>query len=129
MSSANINQDYFVLNDLPDNCWSVTWPGYEYEVVNNPVKAANLLKILFDEVKVNEVMLGVHEYNKPDRFETMHMSAAAWWSDPQGAAKYVVDCHVVVGCKFVEEDEARQFKLIMERRLAWRRLSGGKKWE
>ena len=59
----------FVLTDLPDNSWSVSWPGYEMDVVNNPVKATNLLKILFDEVEVDEVMLGVHEYNKPDKFE------------------------------------------------------------
>lgn len=119
--------DRFVLKDLPDNTWSVSWPGYEYEVVNNPVKAANLLKILFDEVRVEEVILGVHEYNKPDKFETMHLSWIAWHHHPDAAARRVVDHQVVVGCKFVKESEAREFKLIMERRLAWRRLSG-KSW-
>ena len=116
--------DRFVLKDLPDNSWSVSWPGYEYVVVDNPAKAANLLKILFNEVKVTEVMLGCHEYNKPDKFETMHIGLGAWCQDPDGTARHVVDCHIIVGCKFVEEDEARKFKLIMEQRLAWRRLSG-----
>ena len=103
----------FVLNDLPDNTWSVCWPGYEYVVVNNPVKASNLLKILFDEVQVDEVMLGVHEENKPDKFETMYIDWVAWHQDPEGSARYVVSHHVVVGCKFAQEDQARKFKLIM----------------
>lgn len=114
----------FVLKDLPDNCWSVCWPGYEYVVVNNPSKAANLLKILFDEVQVQEVMLGVHEENKPDKFETMHIDWAAWHQDPEGSARFVVNRHIVVGCKFAREDDARKFKLIMEQRLAWKRLGG-----
>lgn len=114
----------FVLKDLPDNTWSVSWPGYEYVVVDNPVKARNLLKILFNEIKVDEVMLGVHEYNKPNNFETMHINESAWFQDPEGVARYVVDCHVIVGCKFAEEDQARKFKLAMEQRLAWKRLGG-----
>ena len=116
--------DRFVLKDLPDNTWSVSWPGYEYVVVDNPVKAQNLLKILFDEVKVTEVVLGCHEYNKPDNFETMYIDLGAWCQDSQALAKYVVDCHVITGCKFDKEEDARKFKLIMDRRLAWRRLSG-----
>lgn len=120
--------DRFVLNDLPDNTWSVSWPGYEYVVVNNPVKAQNLLKILFDEVKVTEVVLGCHEYNKPDKFETMHINLAAWCQDSGALAEHVVDHHIITGCKFSEYDDATKFKLIMERRLAWKRLSGGKAW-
>ena len=114
----------FVLTDLPDNSWSVSWPGYEIVVVDNATKAANLLKILFDEVGVDEAMLGVHEYNKPDKFETMHISEAAWFQDPEATARYVAELHIIVGCKFANEDQARKFKLIMEQRLAWRRLSG-----
>lgn len=114
----------FVLTDLPDNSWSVSWPGYEYVVVDNPTKAANLLKILFEEVQVEEVMLGVQEYNKPDKFETMRLSWIGWQQNPEAAARYVVDHHIVTGCKFAQEEEARKFKLIMEQRLAWKRLGG-----
>lgn len=117
----------FVLNDLPDNTWSVSWPGYEMVVVNNPTKATNLLKILFDDIGVGEAILGVHEYNKPDNFETMYINEAAWFQDRWGSAKYVTDHHVVVACKFTKEDQARKFKLIMEQRLAWKRLGGA--WE
>ncbi len=118
------NVERFVLTDLPDNSWSVSWPGYEYVVVDNPSKAANLLKILFDEVGVDEAMLGVHEYNKPDKFETMHINWIAWHQNPEAAARHVVGHHVVVGCKFAEETQARKFKLHMEQRLAWKRLGG-----
>jgi hypothetical protein len=114
----------FVLTDLPDSTWSVSWPGFEMVVVNNSNKAKNLLKILFDEVGVGEAVLGVHECNKPDKFETMYINEAAWFQDQEGTARYVAELHTVVACKFVEEDQARKFKLIMERRLAWRRLSG-----
>lgn len=114
----------FVLKDLPDNTWSVSWPGYEMHVVNNATKAANLLKILFDDIGVGEAMLGVQEYNKSDKFETMHISEAAWFQDREGTARYVAELFVVVGCRFVEEDQARKFKLHMEQRLAWRRLGG-----
>lgn len=114
----------FVLKDLPDNTWSVSWPGYEMHVVNNATKAANLLKILFDDIGVGEAMLGVQEYNKSDKFETMHISEAAWFQDREGTARYVAELFVVVGCRFVEEDQARKFKLHMEQRLAWKRLGG-----
>ncbi len=116
--------DRFVLKDLPDNTWSVSWPGYEMHVVNNATKAANLLKILFDDIGVGEAMLGVQEYNKSDKFETMHISQAAWFQDREATARYVAELFVVVGCKFVEEEQARKFKLHMEQRLAWRRLGG-----
>jgi hypothetical protein len=69
-------------------------------------------------------MLGVHEYNKPDKVETMYINEAAWFQDCKGSARYVADQHIVVACKFTEEDQARRFKLIMEQRLAWKRLGG-----
>jgi hypothetical protein len=75
----------FVLTDLPDNHWSVSWPGYEMVLVNNPSKAANLLTILFDDIGVVEAMLGVHEYNKPDKFETMYINEAACFQDLDGS--------------------------------------------
>ena len=118
--------DRFVLNDLPDGSWSVCWPGYEYVVVDNPVKADNLLKILFNEVVVEEAELAVHEYNKPDRGDVLHISWIAWQCHPDACARRVVDHQIVVGCKFSTLEQAEKFKLIMEQRLAWKRLGG--KW-
>lgn len=116
----------FKLTDLPDNTWAVSWPGFEYNVVNNAAKAQNLLSILFDEVKVTEAMLGCHEYNYPDKFETMHIDLAAWCHDSRALAEHVVDHHVITGCKFDTLEEATKFKDVMEKRLAWRRLSNTK---
>jgi len=118
----------FVINDLPDNYWSVSWPGYEEVVVNNTNKAANLLKILFDEVGVDNAILGLQHRSNSEKFETMHISWIAWHQNPEAAARHSVDYYLIVGCKFAKESEAREFKLIMERRLAWKRLSGGKAW-
>lgn len=120
-------KQYFILNDLPNGEWSVCWPGYEYVVVNNPVKADNLLKILFDEVGADDAVLAVHEYNAPEREETLHLSWLAWHHHPDAWARRVVDHHVVVGCKFSTFGYAEKFKLIMEQRLAWKRLGG--KWK
>jgi len=117
----------FVLKDLPDNTWSVSWPGYEEVVVNNSVKARNLLKILFDEVEVSEAILGLQQRNKLEKFETLHISWIAWHQNPDAAARYAVDYHIITGCKFANEDQAQKFKLIMEQRLAWKRLGG--KWK
>ena len=120
--------EQFVLNDLPDNSWSVSWPGYEEVVVNNPVKAANLLKILFDEVGVDQAVMAVHRYTAPDQGDVMHLSWIAWHQNPDACARHVVSHHNVDGCKFPTLEQAEKFKLIMERRLAWRRLSE-RKWE
>lgn len=116
----------FKLTDLPDNTWAVSWPGFEYNVVNNPGKAHNLLDILFNEVKVTGAMLGCHEYNHPDKFETMHINLSAWCRDSRALAEHVVDHHIITGCKFDTLEEAEKFKDIMEKRLAWRRLSNAK---
>lgn len=117
-------KEYFVVRDLPDNSWSVSWPGYEEQVVTTPGKVANLLKILFDEINVEEAQLGVCERSHPDKFETMYIKWIAWHQNPDAAARHVASYHNVVGCRFPQEAQARQFKEIMEKRLAWRRLSG-----
>ena len=117
----------FVLKDLPDNAWSVSWPGYEYVVVDNPAKADNLLKILFDEVGVEEAVMSVQQYNQPDKTGTMRISWISWHQNNHNAACYVTRHHIVTGCKFVDLKQAEQFKLAMEQRLAWNRLGG--KWK
>lgn len=116
----------FVLNDLPDNTWSVSWPGYEDNVVHTPIQAKNLLKILFDEISVKQAVLGCR-WRTSDRFETMHIDCILWMQDPDGSAQYITRHHVITGCKFETQVQAEKFKLIMEQRLAWLRL-GGKRW-
>jgi len=119
----------FKIRDLPDNSWSVSWPGYEYVLVNNIVKAQNLLEILFDKLKINEVELALRREGwSEDKTEIMHVNVSAWWQDKVGLAKYLTD-FIVVGIKFRDLAKAEQFKDIMDKRLMWSRLSGGKKWK
>jgi len=114
----------FVLNDLPNGEWSVCWPGYEFVVVNNSRKAKVLLNILFNDIGVNEAMLAVKQDNKENSEEVMHISDGAWYQHPDATAEHLVERHVVVGCKFVNLEQAEKFKLHMEQRLAWKRLGG-----
>ena len=49
--------------------------------------------------------------------------------NPESAGMFLVRNHSVVGCKFFVLEQAEKFKVAMEKRLAWYRLSGGRKWE
>lgn len=117
----------FVVKDLMDNSYSVSWPGYEYVVCNNEAKFANLLKILFNEVEVENAILAV----KKDDYDGKEFIVSIPWityhQNPDSAARFFERNYSVVGCKFIDREQAEAFKLNMERRLAWRRLSG-KTW-
>lgn len=118
-------KSYFVLNDLPDGTWSVTWPGYEYNVVNNPDKARTLLEIMFEHVGVEEAMIGVQQTAQSTELETMHISGMLWLEEhsrrhmAERLARYIIP-----GVKFQDQYEAEKFKTHMEQRLAWKRLGG-----
>ena len=118
--------DYFVLNDLPDGSWSVSWPGYENNVVNNAKKAMTLLEIMFDHVGVEEAMIGLQ---RPGRgyndLEVLHISQIVWFD--QGSREHMAKRlaeYIVSGVKFRDQYEAEKFKTHMEQRLAWKRLGG-----
>lgn len=116
----------FVIRDLPQG-WSVSWPGYEYVLVNNESKARHLLEILFDTVKVNEAQMAIRKETwSEDRTEILHVSISSWFQDPTGLARYLTD-FVVTGVKFNKLFEAEHFKTLMDQRLMWSRLGG--KWK
>jgi len=119
----------FKITDLPNNTWSVTWPGFEYNVVNNPDKADKLLGILFNEVEVEEAMVGVVKAGESNfnECETMHLSWIAWHAHPAAHARHLAR-FTIPGVRFLTLAQAEKFKDIMEKRLAWRRLSN-KAWE
>lgn len=115
----------FKLNDLPDNSWSVCWPGYEYALVNNTTKAQNLLEILFDTIKVNEAQLAVVRNGVDiEKSEIMHVDITSYWHDKQGLSRYLAE-FIVSGVRFATQDQAQHFKDHMDQRLMWRRLGGG----
>ena len=118
-------KNYFVLSDLPKGGWSVTWPGYEYNVVNNPSKALTLLEILFEHVGVETAMIYVHESGRDNDRNTMHISGIIWLEEHsrQYAAEKLAR-YTIPGVRFQDRFEAEKFKTHMEQRLAWKRLGG-----
>ena len=123
MSSA------FVINDLCDPAWSVSWPGYEMVVCDNERKATNLLKILFDEIEVEDAVLAVKVTEYSDKDYTITIPWMTYHQNPDSAGSFLVRNHSVIGCKFFVLEQAEKFKYAMEKRLAWQKLSGGRKWE
>lgn len=119
----------FVLNDLPNGEWSVCWPGYEYNVVNNPVKVLRLLEIMFEHVGVEDAMIGVQQPGRDNDWNTMYISSTLWYNgdrEREHMAKRIAE-YVIPGVKFRDRYEAEKFKDHMEQRLAWRKLGGA--WE
>jgi hypothetical protein len=120
-------KNYFVINDLPNGKWSVTWPEFEYSVVNNPSKVLVLLEILFEHVGVEEAMIDVQQPGRDNDWRTMHISNMLWFEEHscRHLAKRIAE-YVVPGVQFYDQFEAEKFKSHMEQRLAWTRLGG--KW-
>lgn len=119
-------KSYFEINDLSNDTWSVTWPGHEYDVVNNPAKALTLLEIMFEHVGVEEAMIGVQESVRDNDWQTLHFSSFLWW-DSDHSRKYMAKrlaSYVIPGVRFRDQYEAEKFKLHMEQQLAWRILGG-----
>ena len=117
----------FVINDLPNGTYSVTWPGHEYRVVNDAAKALRLLEILFDVVGVEEAMIGVQESGRDNDWRTMHISNVLWWEeDNRTNLAWEMTRYTIPGVRFTDIYQAEKFKDHMEKRLAWKRLSNGK---
>lgn len=125
MSSVNEIKTYFILNDLPNGDWSVSWPGYESNVVNNPDKAMTLLEILFDHVGVETAMIGVLHPDEDKVLYTKHISCMLWLDEhsrehcARDLARYTIP-----EVRFKDRYEAEKFKLHLEQRLMWKRLGG-----
>ena len=107
----------------------MTWPGHEMIVCDNERKATNLLKILFDEVDVENAILAVKVTEYSDKDYTITIPWMTYYQNPESAGRFLVQNHAVVGCKFIELEQAEKFKVAMEKRLAWYRLSGGRTWQ
>lgn len=119
----------FVINNLPDGTYSVSWPGHEYRVVNDAAKALRLLEIMFDVVGVDEAMIGVQESGRDNDWHTMHISNILWFDEhSRNHLAWEMARYTVPGVRFTDIYQAEKFKDHMEKRLAWQRLSDGKAW-
>lgn len=119
----------FIINDLPNGTYSVTWPNYEYDVVNDAGKALKLLEIMFDVVGVDEAMIGVQESGRDNDWRTWHISNMLWFEEHsrEHMVKILAD-YVVPGVRFTDVYQAEKFKYHMEKLLAWKQLTNGKAW-
>lgn len=123
-----VMKSYFVLKDLPDGTWCVTWPGHEYNVVNEPAKALTLLEIMFEHVGVSEAMIAVQKSGRDNDWNTMHISSILWLEEhsrqhlAERLARYTIP-----GVRFQDQYEAEKFKTHMEQRLAWNIMGG--RWQ
>lgn len=122
-----MKSNFFKLVDLPEGDWSVSWPGYEEHVVNTPEKLKNLLEMLFEQIKVDEVMLGII-YTK-DKFETLHISSDIHYRNHSKETFEHLFKNVgngrISGCRLPTLKQAEQLIDIFEKRLVWYRLSHG----
>lgn len=118
----------FVLNDLPNGTYSVTWPGYTYSVVNEPGKALKLLEIMFEVVGVDEAMIGVQESGRDNDWKTLYISNLVWFEDRgrELVASRIAE-YTVPGVRFTDVYQAEKFKDHMEKLLTWKILSN-KEW-
>ncbi len=119
----------YVINDLPDGTYSVTWPGHEVVLVNNPSKALRLLEIMFDHVGVDEAMIGIQQPGRDNDWSTWHISNMLWF-DEQGRehmAKQLAEYNIP-GVRFTDIYQAEKFKDHMEKLLVWKRLSNDRVW-
>jgi len=121
--------DKFIINDLPNGTYSVTWPGHEHIVVNNPGKVLKLLEIMFDVVGVDEAMIGLYERGRDNHWRTMHISNMLWLEDHvrEHMAKRLAE-YTIPGVRFTDIYQAEKFKNHMEKLLVWARLSNGMSW-
>lgn len=117
----------FKLTDLPNNTWAVSWPGHENTLINNLGKCQRLLKILFDVVEVDVAKVGVSEGSKEELF-TVEIPLGTWLQDPEGCAHHLAN-YSIPGCVFDTLSSAEKFKLHLEQRLVWSRLSNQKPWD
>ena len=111
--------DYFVLKQINQDTWEVSWPGYEHDVVNTPDKADHLLTILFDDFDLVNAQLSTirnQHYNY-----TLSLSRIMWFQDPETTARYTCE-HTIAGCRFHTQELAQRFLNVLEKLLVWNRL-------
>lgn len=113
----------FILNDLCDNTWSVTWPSFQRSN-NLDNMAFDILKFVFTEVKCSRVGLGVtiDNYFEAD-------SSVLWIDDSAYAtaitdeySQYLYRQYNIFGAVFEKQLDAEKFKESLEKRYVWQLL-------
>ena len=118
---------HFKILDLDSKCQAVIWPGFEVVFCKK-----TLLGVLFDDMRIWEAQLGVVPWHTPRDsmldprvIQNLRLSSTAWLENADGAWHMLRD-RLVVGVRFGQPGQARQFVDLMQQRLMWHRLGG--KW-
>jgi hypothetical protein len=106
----------FVIEQTKNN-YLVTWPGF-YSIHGNTT-CYNLLKVLFDQIEVDEAMLLLNGQHM------VTISSHIWYSG-QGLnySEWLMSRHSITGAIFKQEKQSLQFLDILEKRLIWHSLGG-----
>ena len=104
----------FVINKTR-NYYTVTWPGF-HNIHGNPT-CYNLLKILFEQIKVDEAMVLVNG----DR--TFTISSEIWYiGHGEQYSEWLMSRHSILGAVFKEEKQANMLQEELEKRYMWKLL-------
>ena len=95
--------------------YAVTWPSF-HNIYGNPA-CYNLLKILFDQIKVNEAMLLLNDNNM------VTINSIIWYSN-QGEqySEWLMSQYNVTGAVFKKKSEAEELQTELEKRFMWKLL-------
>jgi len=123
---------HFKILDLDSKCQTVIWPGFEVVFCNTEHKIKTLLGVLFDDMHVWEAHFGVVPWHTPQGsmsdpsvIQNWSLSSTAWFQNAD-VAEHILRDRLVVGVRFGQLGQARQFVDLMQQRLMWHRLGG--KW-
>jgi hypothetical protein len=114
-----MNNTPFILNDLPNNTWSVEWPTFKN--ITDKVTGKKLLRILFEDIKCYEVGIGV-KLNSGE-MDTLWIKSNLFWQDKEGSyTNYLEDMYEIGGVVFLYKNEAEQLQDILEKKYIWKVL-------
>ncbi len=114
-----MNNSPFVINDLPNNNWSVEWPTFKN--IRDSVSNIKLLDILFGEVKCHQAGLAIM-LNSGD-YDTLWINAIEWYQyTDYKYGDYLEQMYEIRGAVFHQESEARKFQDILEKKYVWKIL-------
>ena len=114
-----MNNTPFIINDLPDNTWSVEWPTFKN--ITDKVTGKKLLTILFEDIKCEDVGIGV--VLNDGVMDTLWVESNLYWKDKEGSyTNYLEDMYQIGGVVFMHKEQAEQLQDILEKKYIWKVL-------
>lgn len=98
------------------NEYKLTWPSF-HDIHGNPA-CYNLLKILFDDIKVNYAKVFLTSMDN-----LMTISADIWYSkSAHQYSEWLMSQYSIIGVLFDDENQAQKLQEILEKRYMWKVL-------